>query len=279
MAKEQVEFGIRIPDVFKAGFRGYRENFVPLSLGALVTLAAYAVFRIPAQRLYSDGQVWTSIAVDMVGLLISGTLAYPWFAYALKAFRSEPITLAEPLAHPKRFLHQAGASFFFWAGILLGVRYPFLGIPFLSLLILVLYAFYGYVIADTPPDKEGMRGSSFALGTSVRLSEGRRFGLFAIASVFAIFNFFGAVAGIAVGQSLENDLAGYAAAIVGLVVTTSITLVAGAFIYDDLREKLGDHLIPQDARAQRPRKSKGASNKASKKTSKKTSKKKGKKRG
>ncbi len=254
MAKEQVEFGINIPDVFAAGFKGYRNNIVPLTVGALVTLAVYAVFRIPAQQLFVDDKVWTSIAVDLVGLLVSGTLAYPWYSYALKAARDEENPLGEPLAYPKRFLHQAGASFFFWAGILLGVRYPFLGIPFLSILILVLYAFYGYVIADTPPDKEGMRGSSFALGTSVRLTENRRFGLFAIACLFMIFNFFGAVAGIAVGQSLENTIAGYAAAVVGLTITTSVTLVAGAHIYDELKEKLGDHLIPQDARAQRPRK-------------------------
>lgn len=255
MAKERVEFGIKIPDVFAAGVRGYFSNVVPLTLGALLTLGVYAPFRIQAQQLFVDERVWTSIAVDIVGFLVGGTLAYPWFDYALKAHRAEPIAIAAPFAYPKRFLHQAGASFFFWAGIMLGVRYPILGIPILSLLILVLYAFFGYIIADTPPDKEGMRGSSFALGTSVRLSENRRFGLFAIGCLFVIFNFFGAVAGMAVLQSLDNTIIGYGAIVLGLAITTSITLVSGAFVYDDLRERLGDHLIPMSEQAQRPRRS------------------------
>ena len=255
VASKSIDFGIRLPDIFIKGFAGYGKNIIPLSFGALLTLGSYAPFRFFAQQL-QDGNSLTfrSIGVDIVGLVIAGTLAYPWYAYALRAYRGEEISLGAPFAEPKKFLHQAVASFFFWAGFMLGIRYPIFGIPILSILVLVSYAFHGFVVADTPlggKKKKRVGGATYALGTSVRLGEKRRFGLFAIASLFMMFNVLGAAFGFAVG----NTLLQYVIGVVGLSITTSVTMVGGAYIYDELVEKLpkGEQNTVVNTRAKKKR--------------------------
>lgn len=237
MASKPTEFGIRLPDIFLKGFAGYGKNAIPLTFAALLTLGAYAPFRFFAQQL-QDGNLVTfrSMGVDLVGFVIAGTVAYPWYYYALRAHRGEEIEIAAPFAVKKRFLHQGVASFFFWAGFMLGIRFPIFGIPLLSMLVLVSYAFHGFIIADTPlgGKKKRVDGATYALGTSVRLGEKRRFGLFAIAVLFMMFNVFGAAFGLAI----ENEVLQYVVAIAGLSITTSVTLVGGAYIYDELVAKL-----------------------------------------
>lgn len=235
MAKQPVEFGIRIPDVFAKGFSGWFKNLIPLTLAAAATLGVYGIFRFEAAQLQGDdgALTWSSLAVDLVGLVAAGTIAYPWYFYALRAARGEEINLADPFYYPKRFVHQLVASVFFWAGMLLGVRWPIFGIPVLSLMVLVSYAFHGFVIADTPPDRKQI-GGSYALGTSVRLGEKRRFGIFAVACLLALFNFFGIMFGVSMGDSVQA----YAVAIAGVALTASVTLVGGAYMYDELVAKL-----------------------------------------
>jgi|GEM_PF-802943 len=257
---EQVEFGIRIPDVFKAGFTGYFKNIVPLTLAALATLAVYGIFRYEAQQAFDQERDFASIAIDLVGLVVAGTISYPWYYYALQAARGEKVELGAPFYYMNRFGHQFVGSAFFWAGVLFGVRYG-RALAFLpALVIMMFYAFHGYVVADTPPNKEGMRGGTYALGTSVRLGDKRRFGLFAIACLFMLLNFVGAMTGLAFLQrDPDAQITGIATVVIGLAITTSITMVSGAYMYDELKEKLGDHRVPASARSssKRKKKSKG----------------------
>lgn len=232
-----VEFGVRIPEIFKVGFAGYFKNLIPLTLAGAVTLGVYGVFRYEAQQLLNEGHDFRALLVDLAGLVVSSTMAYPWFHYALSASRGESVDIRDPFFHLPRFGYQAVAGFFFWAGVLFGLRYG-AGVLFLpAIAVGVLYAFYGYVIADTPLGKEGMRGGSYALGMSVRLGEKRRFGIFCIGLLLLIFNFFGAMFGLAIQ---DQQLLQYAVTVFGLIVTASITLVGGAYIYDTLKEKLGE---------------------------------------
>ncbi len=215
---------VSVGEIFGSGVRGYSRNVVALSSAALVTLASYAAFRIPAQSLYRDDRILLSIAVDLVGLIVGGTLAYPWYSYALDAADGRPVDLRKPFATPKRFLAQGVGSFWFWAAVLLGFRYLF-GIP--SLMAILFYAFFGFVIAD------GQDSGLKALGTSVRLGQGKRTVLFAMMGLFLVFNLLGA---IALGYGQRN--VHYALAVVGLVITTSITLVSGAVLYRSLNKSM-----------------------------------------
>ncbi len=225
---EPKSFGVELLPTFANSWKVWWANVIPLSIGALVTLAVYAVFRIPAQQLFEDGEVYVSILIDLIGLIIAGSLAVPWYTFALKAARGQKIDVRA--AFDGRLMgYQAAASFWFWAGVLLGFRY-LLGLP--SLFVVLLYAFHGYVVADDR--SKNTRGGLRALGTSVRLTEGKRVGLFGIMALLVIFNMFGA---ITLGFEQGVTPLTMAGALVGLTITTSVTLVFGAFLYDAFRKE------------------------------------------
>lgn len=228
MAAKNVTFGVSFGEVFFSGLRGYFAHFGPLSAAAALTLGTYLAFRLQAQAAIAADDVVRSVLLDLAGLVAASIVAYPWYCYALNADAGGPIDVGFPWRNLRRLSSQAVASFWFWAGILLGMRY-LLGLP--AIVVVLLYAFYGFVIADGAAD-----GGLTALGTSVRMSEGRRIGLFAVAGLFFVFNLFGA---IAVGFTV-NPLT-VALAIAGLVITTNITMVSGARLYRLLQsEQIND---------------------------------------
>ena len=221
-SRQDPTFGISIAEVFRLGIVGYRRNVLPLTLAALGTLGTYAAFRITAQIALNADQLGRSLAFDIVGLVVAGVAAFPWYFYALDAADHRPVDVGAPFRNLDRLPAQFVASVFFWAGVLLGFRYLF-GIP--SIVIAVLYAFYGFVIADGR-----VKGAMRALGTSVALGVGKRLGIFAIAGLFLVFNFFGATAlGFAVNPGT------IVLAVAGVAVTSSITMVAGATVYRRLQ--------------------------------------------
>lgn len=222
MTTQSATFGIRIGTMFRTGITGFIANAIPILLAGTVTVGAYLAFRLPAQVAADDGRLLVSLGLDLVGLVTASVVAYPWFSYALTAARGDSVEFAEPFRDYDRFTTQAVASFWFWAGFLLGLRYLF-GIP--SILALLFYAFYGYVVADGVT-RSGLK----ALGHSARIGEGKRVGLFAIGGLLFIFNLFGV---IAIGFAV-NPLT-IVLAFVGFVVTASITLVAGGAVYEALR--------------------------------------------
>jgi hypothetical protein len=210
-------FGIGLGELFRAGARGYRRNFAVLSLAGAFTLGTYLAFRLQAQAALATGNIGRSVLLDLAGMVVASVVALPWYSYALDADRARPTDPRNPFRSLQRFLPQAVASFWFWAAILFGLRYLY-GIP--SILALVFYAFYGYVVA------EGRVAGLGALGVSARLGEGRRVGLFAVAMIFFVFNLVGA---IALGFSVTPVTA--VLAFLGVLVTANITIVAGARLY------------------------------------------------
>ncbi|MGI9605816.1 MAG: hypothetical protein ACR2P0_06720 [Acidimicrobiales bacterium] len=231
------DFGIRIPDMFATGFRGYRDNVVPLTLAGVATLAVFSAIQFPIDQLIDDGSIWAARFLNAVALWVAAVVAYPWFYVALGAADGVTPSLNEAFAEPKRFAKQAVASFWFVAAVILGIQY-LRGIP--ALLVLVLYAFYSYVIADG-----GAKGGMEALGTSVRMTEGRRIGLFAVEMLFLLFVLVGALP-LGFGTNpLTFVLAG-----LGLVITSSIALVAGGAVYRVFR----DDLAEKDRKAPTPKK-------------------------
>ena len=97
-----------------------------------------------------------------------------------------------------------------------------------------------------------MEGPLRSLGTSVRLSEKRRIALFAILVLFFLFNF---VALLPLGYGV-NPLTGVIT-LITLVMTTSITIVAWACLYDTLDDLLVPLPLaskPQWGRKRKPKK-------------------------
>lgn len=219
-------FGIGVGEILLAGLAGVRRAPLPLALAGSVTLAIYMGFRISAQAAADAENLVRSLALDFVGLVVAAAASLVWFSYALDVDRERPVDLRRPLSRPMAFWDMGVASFWFWAAVLFGLRYLY-GIP--SLLAVVFYAFYGFVLADGEANS-GMR----ALAASARLGEGRRIGLFAIATLFLVINLFGA---IAVGFGVTPLT--MALAFLGVLVTTNVTMVSGARIYRVVNEEIG----------------------------------------
>ena len=220
-------FPLPISAMFRSGISGYVKNVVPLTAAAAITVAVFGLFRFWAQVAINNDQTLQSIVLDLVGLVLAGTIALPWFAYALDAARDKPIDVAGPWRSGRQFAAQLVCAIFFWAAFLLGLRY-LAGIP--SLLAALFYGFYGYVVADRAA-KGGLR----ALGTSVRLGTKRRVALFAILALFAAFNL---LAAIPLGYAVSVLTVVLTLAL--LTVTASVTLVGWACLYDVLTERLDE---------------------------------------
>ncbi len=225
-------FPVRPGTLFKEGFRGYFRNIVPLTAAALLTLTVfYLVVALPASEL-SDSSKWVRGLAFASGLIFTGTTAYPWYSYALDAGDGIPVRWKRPFEKPELFLQQAVSSFWFWAGVALGFQYLF-ATP--AIFVVILYAFHGYLIADRR-STSGMK----ALGTSVRMGEGSRIILFGLFALFGFFSLLGAIPlGIQGddGEPLVNIFT-VSLAVIGLAITTSVTLVAGGRIYRILLDRL-----------------------------------------
>jgi hypothetical protein len=225
---ETVEpFPLQPTAMFKAGVEGFLRAPIPLLLGAAITFGISVGMYLPFRDRISDNPGPPEFLVMFAGFVLAGTGAYFWFSYALDAARGNEVDLAKPFRRWERLPAQFVASFWFWAGLLIGI--PMMFLP--ALIVLVFYAFYGFVVVDRPE-----LGGLKALGTSVRLGDKRRIALFAIAALALLFNFI--VPGLAF--AIESSAVAVPIWLALLLVTTSITLVGGAALYDVLNEGLPD---------------------------------------
>ncbi|MCQ3814020.1 MAG: hypothetical protein KTU85_06345 [Acidimicrobiia bacterium] len=233
-------FPLPIGTMFLRGLRGYTANFFPLTLAALATFAVYSVLGIPSVLARQSDNTIRYLTFNIAGSILGGTAAYPWFCYALNASRSEPIDLAAPFRDWSRFIDQLVCSLWFWAALILGLQYLW-GLP--SLLVVVFYAFFGFVVAD-----KATEGPLRALGTSVRLGDKRRIGILALVGMFLLFNLIGL---LPVGFAV-NPLT-IAITVLTLSMTTNVTMVAWAALYDVLNDLLQANPPPPPRRRRPPK--------------------------
>jgi hypothetical protein len=220
-------FPLQPTAMLREGINGFKRAPGQLLFGAAVTFGISIAMFVPFRDRIQDDAGAPEFAILFAGFVLASTAAYIWYSYALDAARGNPVELAKPFRSWERLPAQFVASFWFWAGFLIGI--PMMFLP--ALIVLVFYAFYGFVIVDRP-DLGGLK----ALGTSVRLGNKRRIALFAIAALALLFNF--AVPSLAFAAGSGPVVVAVWLAL--LLVTTSITLVGGAALYDVLRVELPD---------------------------------------
>lgn len=217
------QFPIRIGEAFATGWRGYRSNF------ASITMAGAAVWAVMVGIGFVGSQIespWSSFFVQLGGVVLASGIALPWYRGALDAVDGAEVNWANMLRNPDRLSTLLGASVFFWASFLFGLRY-FSGLP--ALIVLAFYAFYGFVVADSD------RGVLKSLGHSILVGQGRRIGVFAIGAMLVLVNF---LAFLPIGQGVTPVTQG--ASLVLLVVTSSYTIVCGAAVYRALDSSMED---------------------------------------
>lgn len=212
--KTPTTFPIGIGEAFGAGWDGYKSNALGITLAGAVPLSILFLARLVAAGIANP---WTSFFTELALVVVASSLALPWYRAALAAIDGEKFSFREQLQNFDRFKVLIGGSIYFWAAILLGFRY-WSGLP--SLLVLVLYAFYGFVVADSE------RGVIMSLSYSVFVGQGRRIGIFAIITLLLMFNFL-AFLPIGLGVTVATPFLVF----VLLAITTSFSMVCGAAVY------------------------------------------------
>lgn len=216
-----------VPALLARGFASYRRHFGPASLAALPVFAVYGGTLAVVASIPEGASAFVDLSITLIGLVIATVMALPWFRLVLSQ-EQQPASWRDALrSTPLHFSSMFGASFLFWAGIQLGFRY-LAGIP--SVFILVWYGLFGFAVAD------GEASGPKAIGVSVRIGQGRRpvVATLAIALVFLVF-----VGGFPVGIDV-NPLT-IAASVVGLTITSNVSMGAGAALYQRLLDT--EHLI------------------------------------
>ena len=216
MAEAKPQLQLRIGELLSMSWRDFKASARSLALPTLVTLSVYAGFRVLVPTIEDP---WLLFGTDVLGLVVTTVVAYPWFLAALRAVDED----GGPDLDLARFGDQMVAAIFFWAGVMLGIRYLF-GLP--SLIVLVFYAFFGYAVAD----HERRRGLK-ALGWSVYIGAGNRVRVFVIGLLLGLVNLF-ALGTVAAGVNVVT----IAVSAIIIFVTSNVTLVAGAHLYRSLEE-------------------------------------------
>lgn len=213
-------FGIHLPEMFFGSVEAYFKSVFPITLAGVATTGALAGALLAFPQILDGDLGYKDMAIYLLAMTVVGTVALPWYFYALALADKRKISWQEPFVQPGRFYAQAVCSFWLWAAFLLGLRY-LLGIP--SIVAVVFYAFHGFLLADGAVDK-GLA----ALGMSVRLGQGRRLGLAVIAGLLVFFSLLGASS---MGMNEWSLPVRVSAAILGSAVTGSISMIAWAKIY------------------------------------------------
>lgn len=198
------------------GLTTYKSRPALLSVLSLLVLGLYGTARNYAASLQTTRR-GLALLVDVIGLVGSTVLALPWFKTSLVLMRDSRAPLRELLRIGEGLGPMLTASAFFWAGILLGVRYSF-GIG--ALFVLVWYGLFGYAVAAG--EGSGLK----ALGSSVRLGQKSRLTVAALGAVLLTLNLMAALP-IGVQQTPFTILLATAL----LVVTTNISIGAGAHLF------------------------------------------------
>lgn len=203
--------------ILAAGAATFRRMPVSGSLFAVIVFGLFWVGRASAAERVAEGSLAIALLIDFVGLVVATVASLPWFRTTLRAHRDG----AELGPAGRQIKPMLVATLFFWGGVLLGIRYLY-GIP--SVFVLIWYGVFGYAVADG--ESSGLK----ALGISVDLGQGRRTAVAAVGLVLALLNL---LALLPVGYNLGT--AGLAISGVLLVVTTNVSMGAGAELYDRLR--------------------------------------------
>ena len=233
--KPEVEpFPLKPSQMIVDGIEGFRRAPVAMLLGTLLPFVLSSPFVFIGQSRISDaeqislgnGDVVAGLALNLVGMVLAGAASYPVCVYALRASRGEEVELGEPFREPSRFVAMFVGTFWFWAGVLLGLNFFVLPAVF----VFVFYVFFGFVLVDRP-DLGGLK----SLGTSVRIGHKRRIAIFALTALFGVLLF---LCILPIGFALNAGT--IAVMYVLLLIGTAVSLVSWASLYDALRKDLPD---------------------------------------
>jgi uncharacterized membrane protein len=192
-----------IGEAFRAGWRGFVANIGPLIVVALIVWVVTAV----ANWLATDTTGVFRFIMGWVSFFVGQLIAVVWISLGLAIIDGREITTDTLLPSGGTFVSYVIASLLI--SLMLGVGLILLIIP--GLIVAVVFGLYGWALVDKVLDPlEALRHSS-------RITRGRR---------GQVFLFILAAIGL--------NLVGLVLLIVGVLVTSAVTLIAAGHAYRQL---------------------------------------------
>lgn len=192
-----------IGDAFRAGWRGFIANIVPLIVVALIVWVVSGLVNLWANQTAGLVQfLWQVLA-----FFVSQVVSIVWIALALAIIDGRDISADSLLPSGGVLLSYIIASFLFT--LMLAVGLVLLIVP--GLIVAVVFGLYGWAVVDKSLDPmEALRHSS-------RITQGNRWQLFGFILV-----------------AIALNIVGVLLLIIGVLVTSAITLIAAAHVYRQL---------------------------------------------
>jgi uncharacterized membrane protein len=192
-----------ISGAFRAGWRGFIANVLPLVVVALVVWTVTGSLNVWAERTAGFVQFLLSLVAFFVGQVV----AIVWISLGLAIVDGREITAETLLPGGATLISYIVASLLF--SLMVGIGLVLLVIP--GIIVAIVFGLYGWALVDKALDPiEALRHSS-------RITSGHRGQLF----VFVL-------------AAIVLNLLGVLLLVVGVLVTSAVTLIAAGHVYRQL---------------------------------------------
>lgn len=192
-----------IGGAFRAGWRGFTANIGPLIIVALIVW----VITGAVNWLSTDTTGVIQFLATVVSFFLGQLVAIVWILLALAIIDGRPISGESLLPDGSMLISYIIASLIF--SVMFAVGLLLLVIP--GLIIAVIFGLYGWALVDKDLDPIG------SLRESSRLTQGHRGQLFLFVLAAIAFNILGLLA-----------------LVIGVLITSAVTLIAAGHVYRQL---------------------------------------------
>lgn len=192
-----------IGEAFRAGWRGFVANILPLIVVALVVWVVTGAVNLWANQ--ATGVV--RVVLTVLSFFVAQLVAIVWIALALAIVDGREITADALVPSGATLISYIIASLLF--SLMFGFGLVLLVVP--GIIVAVIFGLYGWALVDKALDPIE------ALGHSSRITAGQRWQVFAFVVLAILLN-----------------IVGVLLLVVGVLVTSAVTLIAAAHVYRQL---------------------------------------------
>lgn len=203
-----------IGEALSAGWRRFWPNILPMAVFALIVWAVNFL----VQALQRDAGAAGRFLFSLIGFVIGQLVAIGWIKIALDISDGRSLN-AQAIADRFRLVLPYLVAAVLYA-LMVGIGLILLIVP--GIILAIVFAFYGFVIVDT-----GTTDPIGALRRSAQLTRGHRGRLFLLGLVL-----------------LGINLLGLLLLIVGVLITSGISLLAIAYVYRRLAPAPAGDTVP-----------------------------------
>jgi hypothetical protein len=194
----------QIGEAISFGWERFKENIGPLALAAIVVFAVNAIFSVLQRSV--TGTVGRFL-LFLVSFFVSQVISMGWLRMSLNIVDGRPTDVSDLFKRADLFIPYVIASFIFSLVVAIGL--VLLIVP--GLYAAATFGYYGFRIIELE------RGPTEALTESANITRGERWHILGFVGVLVLLNILGLLL-----------------LIVGVLITSAVSLIAMAYVYRQL---------------------------------------------